>query len=129
MLSNRAGILRGVAETFGDRIRTAREEKRLSVGELAPRVGITESALRKIESGETGQPRYNVGIKLAYALDLNPLYLAFGDESFRTESGSHLGVDVLAALERLSARTAAQDQRVSNLEAQVADVLKRITRG
>jgi transcriptional regulator with XRE-family HTH domain len=56
----------------GDRIRTRRRELGLSQAELAGRLEISQSALSKLESGNTSQLSRGNLLLLATALDLPP---------------------------------------------------------
>lgn len=71
------------AETFGERLARLRSEKGMRPTDLAHRVGMTEGAIRHLESGHTKQPSLSVGIKIAKALDVTPEYLAFGTGPIR----------------------------------------------
>ncbi len=66
---------------FGDRVRRVRKFRRLSLEDVAPRVGMAISVLSKLE---TGQRRCTVGeaVVLAEVLDV-PLDLLVGDGPMR----------------------------------------------
>ena len=68
-------------ETFGERLRRLRTQRGLSPGELGLKVGVTEGAIRQMESGQTKSASFAVGVRLAHVLGVEPLYLAVGDES------------------------------------------------
>lgn len=70
-----------VEETFGQRVRRLRERYDVSVGTLAASVGVTEGAIRQIESGQTKSASFGVGVRLADALGVSPHYLATGKEA------------------------------------------------
>jgi predicted nucleotidyltransferase/DNA-binding Xre family transcriptional regulator len=57
---------------LGSRIKARRRAKGLTALELARRVGITENAIRKLESGDSKEPRLSTALLLADALDVNP---------------------------------------------------------
>jgi predicted nucleotidyltransferase len=61
---------------FGERLRRLRKEAGVSAGTLAARVGVTENAIRKIESGTSLQPRFMTGVRMARELGVSPLVLA-----------------------------------------------------
>ncbi|MGZ3499389.1 MAG: helix-turn-helix domain-containing protein [Vulcanimicrobiaceae bacterium] len=58
--------------TVGSRIRHYRRAKGLSAAALATRAGVTENAIRKIESGDSKEPRFSTGVRIARALDIEP---------------------------------------------------------
>lgn len=65
-------------ESFGDRLRKFRLARLLSTSDLAFRVGVTEGAIRQLESGRTKSPSFSIGLKLAEALDVDPWLLSVG---------------------------------------------------
>ena len=72
-----------VAEILGKRIRAARKEERMPERELADRVGISRSTLRKIERGNM---RVELGVTLEAALVVGvPLMGAPDVSMLRTE--------------------------------------------
>jgi len=106
----------GVSETFGDRLRSLRTKRHLTPSALAHAVGVTEGAIRQMESGQTKSASFIVGLKLAHFLEVTPWYLATGrDVAPETESPSTDRVP--AATERLSLQINAIDRRVKALEA------------
>ncbi len=68
-----------MTETFGGRLRRLREAKGLPKTVLARRVGLTEAAIRQLESGRTSDARLADGVRIASALGVEPGYLAFGE--------------------------------------------------
>jgi len=83
---------------------------------LAHAVGVTEGAIRQMESGQTKRPSFETGIKLAHVLGVTPSYLATGREN--ASEKEQLATDQALALEeRLAARIAAVERRVVSLEA------------
>jgi len=106
----------GVSETFGDRLRSLRTKRHLTPSALAHAVGVTEGAIRQMESGQTKSASFLVGLKLAHFLGVTPWFLATGrDAAPETESPSP--DRALAAMERLSLQINAIDRRVKALEA------------
>src|SRR5947209_3341204 len=104
-----------VAETFGERLRTLRSRRQLTPSALAHAVGVTEGAIRQMESGQTKSASFQVGLKLAQVLGVTAWFLATGRDNPETESPSP---DRSAAqLERLSLQITAIDRRVKALEA------------
>ena len=57
---------------FGERMRNRRREVGLTAARLASMVGVTENAIRKLESGDSAEPRFSTGMKIASALSLAP---------------------------------------------------------
>jgi len=105
-----------VPETFGERLRTLRTRRHLTPSALAHAVGVTEGAIRQMESGQTKSASFIVGLKLAHALGVTAWFLATGrDAPPETESPSP--DRAIAALERLSLQISAIDRRVKALEA------------
>jgi hypothetical protein len=72
-------------ETIGARIRRLRLSKDLTATELAIRAGVSEDAIRKIESGRSKQPSFVTGVHIAAALEVPPAVLALGE--FGTAAG------------------------------------------
>lgn len=64
------------ATCLGSRIKRLRKAKGLTAARLAERVGITENALRKLESGDSKEPRFSTGVRLARALNVDAVALA-----------------------------------------------------
>jgi transcriptional regulator with XRE-family HTH domain len=94
-----------VSDTFGERLRSLRTKRRLTPSALAHAVGVTEGAIRQMESGQTKS-----------ALGVTAWFLATGrDAPSGTESPSPDRSP--AALERLSLQINAIDRRVKALEA------------
>ena len=89
-------------ETFGERLRRLREEQGFSIAALAVEIGISEGAIRQMETGNVKSPSLLVGLRLAHRLGVDPYELALGE-------GSNLN-ERLLVLER----------RLAKLEQQVA---------
>lgn len=60
------------ATGVGARIRACRLARGLSASTLAVRAGVTENAIRKIESGDSKEPRFSTGVRIAAALGVEP---------------------------------------------------------
>ena len=104
-----------VAETFGERLRALRMRRHLTPSALAHAVGVTEGAIRQMESGQTKSASFVTGLRLAHSLGVTPWFLATGrDVPPETESPS--AERTIAALERLSLQITAIDRRVKALE-------------
>jgi len=69
----RAGA-KPAAETFGERLGRLREDAGLSQSALARRVGVSQSAVSQMESGERN-PSYGMLVQLADALGVSVAYL------------------------------------------------------
>jgi transcriptional regulator with XRE-family HTH domain len=67
------------AEPFGKRVKRLREEQGILASHAAYLCGVTEGAIRQIESGQTKSASLHVGIRLAALLHVEPRYLAFGE--------------------------------------------------
>jgi predicted nucleotidyltransferase/DNA-binding Xre family transcriptional regulator len=61
---------------IGARIKARRRAKGLTATELARRVGVTENAIRKLESGSSKEPRLSTALLLADALDIDPGFVS-----------------------------------------------------
>ncbi len=66
-------------ETFGERLRRLREARGMRKTVLGRRVGLTQAAIRQLESGRTSDARLAVGVRIAAVLGVDPRYLAFGE--------------------------------------------------
>ena len=89
-------------ESFGQRLRRLRISRSLTCSGLAHRVGITEGAIRQMESGQTKIASFLIGLRLAKELGTDAWYLATGERD--GDETAALGADQLAlrlrALER-----------------------------
>ncbi|HEV2738816.1 MAG TPA: helix-turn-helix transcriptional regulator [Candidatus Elarobacter sp.] len=70
-----------MSETAAARFRRLREEGGFTIAALALDVGISESAIRQLETGNVKSPSFAVGLRLAHRLGVDPYYLAFGESS------------------------------------------------
>ena len=52
----------------------------MSTSDLAFRVGVTEGAIRQLESGRTKSPSFAIGLKIARVLDVDPWGFCMGEE-------------------------------------------------
>jgi transcriptional regulator with XRE-family HTH domain len=71
----------GQHDTFGARVKRAREQLGLTKSRLAERAGCTEAEVRQIESGRTARPNVHTVLRLAEALNEDPFRLVFGTDS------------------------------------------------
>ncbi len=98
-------------ETFGERLRRLRTERGFAPGELAYKVGITEGAIRQMESGQTKSASFPVGVRLASVLGVDAAYLALGERTFSLLQD--------ARPEAIAGRLESLEAQVVNLAAQV----------
>ena len=61
---------------LGERIRARRREVGITAARLAAAAGVTENAIRKLESGDSAEPRFSTGVRIAQALELSSDELA-----------------------------------------------------
>ncbi|HYW53938.1 MAG TPA: helix-turn-helix transcriptional regulator [Dongiaceae bacterium] len=102
-----AVALRAVpVEGFGERLRRLRVARGLSCAQLATRVGVTEGAIRQMESGQTKMASFVIGLRLAKELGTDAWYLANG---VADSAEAQAGADVL------SLRVAALEQHIATL--------------
>ena len=73
------------AEPFRRRLRRLREARNMTPTTLGTMVGVTEGAIRQMESGQTTAASLHVGVRIAEVLGVTPAYLAFGDGDGRDE--------------------------------------------
>jgi transcriptional regulator with XRE-family HTH domain len=69
------------AMTVGQRIRNAREQKHMSQRKLADAAGMSQPSLSDIEAGHTKHPNAAHLLKIAAALEVDPLWLLTGEGS------------------------------------------------
>jgi transcriptional regulator with XRE-family HTH domain len=81
---------------FGDRLRRLREEQGFSIATLAVEVGVSEGAIRQMETGNVKSPSLLVGLRLAHRLGVDPYELALG-------VGSNLNERLILVERRLDA--------------------------
>lgn len=67
-------------ETFGKRLQRLRTARRLRVMDVAYAAGLTEGAIRQLESGQTKGATLVAGLRIAKLLGVTPDYLATGAE-------------------------------------------------
>ena len=101
------------AESFGARLRRLRLARATSCAQLAHRVGVTEGAIRQMESGQTKMASFVIGLRLAKELGTDAWYLANG---VADDAEAQDGADGIVL-------------RVSALEQQIASLLAARTRG
>jgi len=97
-------------ERFGDRLRRLRLAAELTPGALALEVGVTEGAIRQIESGQTKSASLVVGLHLAAVLGVDVRYLAFGENADGRPS-ARAPISVAERVATLEKRVAALEKR------------------
>jgi len=85
---------------MGHRIKERRVALGMSAMHLAVKVGITENAIQKIESGASEQPSFEVGLKIAAALSVPAEVIAGRPMSVSDLNGSSLPRVVRALRQR-----------------------------
>ena len=108
-----AEVRRVRVESFGERLRRLRTARTVSCAQLAQRVGVTEGAIRQMESGQTKMASFVIGLRLAKELGTDAWYLANG---VADDAEAKDGADGIVL-------------RVSALEHQIASLLGARTRG
>lgn len=63
---------------IGDRVKALRKARGISGAELARRVGVRQPSIHQIESGDTKSLRADTLMRLALALQTNPVFLWTG---------------------------------------------------
>jgi uncharacterized protein len=76
---------------IGRRVKAARRAKGFTAEELARKAGVTENAIRKLESGDTKEPRLSTALRIADALGVTPDFVSdYLPESRRNRSAPEL---------------------------------------
>jgi transcriptional regulator with XRE-family HTH domain len=83
---------------------------------LAHAVGVTEGAIRQMESGQTKSASFVVGLKLARVFEVTPWYLATGEDTEAPAAAASDGA-LVALIEQLTLQVHALDRRLRALEA------------
>lgn len=99
-------------ETFAERLRGLRTARSLSTSDLAYRIGVTEGAIRQMESGRTKSAGFTIGLKLAEVLEVDPWFLATGVAQSKESHDPHAGT-VKDRLARLEARMERVEREVT----------------
>ena len=107
--------------TIGARIRHYRRARGVSAGELARLAGVTENAIRKIESGDSKEPRFSTGVRIARALKVEPRAIAEGT----AESGKQKAPSLAAVLQVIRS----QRDTLCSLGVQHAQIFGSVARG
>lgn len=96
-------------ETFGQRIHRLRVARGLRVPDLAHASGLTECAVRHLESGQTNGASLIVGLHMSRYLNVSPDYLATGID-VNAEASTEMTA-VLSRLDDYGRRIAALERR------------------
>ena len=113
--------MRPTFEPFKVRLRRLREAKHLTCSTLALYAGVTEGAIRQMESGQTKHASLLTGVRIAEALGVTPAYLAFG-ESDGTDDPAVAGkplvvpVDTTRRWDEVERRLARVERRLASEE-------------
>lgn len=102
-----AAVAVAVTDTFAQRLRRLREERGLSISALALEIGVSEGAIRQLESGSAKGTTFSIGLRLAHRLGVDPFYLALGEGS------------------NLDERVTVLERRMEKLEQRVGATVKR----
>jgi transcriptional regulator with XRE-family HTH domain len=105
-----------VAQTFGERLRALRVRNSLTPSALSQLVGVTEGAIRQMESGQTKSPSFVVGLRIARALSVDPWTLATGERAPSGSAARSEEAALLSAVEHLTTQVAAMDRRLRAVE-------------
>ena len=99
-----AGVRRPRVESFGERLRRLRVARGVSCAQLAHRVGVTEGAIRQMESGQTKMASFVIGLRLAKELGTGAWYLANGvsDDAEPADGPDTITLRVCALEQRVS---------------------------
>jgi transcriptional regulator with XRE-family HTH domain len=95
-----------MSETFAARLRRVREDKGFTVPDLASAVGVSPGAIRQLESGQSKNPGFALGLRIADRLNVDPHYLALGE-----------GFSLTERLELMEERVAKLERRVASIPA------------
>jgi transcriptional regulator with XRE-family HTH domain len=120
-----------MAQTFGERLRTLRERRKMTVSQLAIAVRITEGAIRQMESGQTKSASFITGLRLAATLEVTPWFLATGqsDGAAETAKSRRPDANLVEAIESLTKELQSVDHRVHELEARAPRGTRRKSQG
>ncbi|MBC8721231.1 helix-turn-helix transcriptional regulator [Paraburkholderia sp. 31.1] len=66
---------------IGTRVSAIRRERKISTSALAQAIGVSSTAISKLESGDTAMPRADHLLRIAAELGTNPVRLVFGEDS------------------------------------------------
>jgi transcriptional regulator with XRE-family HTH domain/mannose-6-phosphate isomerase-like protein (cupin superfamily) len=102
-----------VVGDMGPRLRLAREQRGLSVRELARRIGCSASLISQIERGVSA-PSVGVLYSLATELGSSLDYLVFGSDQARGTGGSDGSADPPARSDSVPARTGSMGHRADD---------------
>jgi transcriptional regulator with XRE-family HTH domain len=97
-------------EKFAQRLKRLRVAAGLNIPQLAKLAGVSDSAIRQLESGESKSASFATGLHLSQILGVDPFVLAFG-------TGATLTARVLELERRLAAmeQERAEERRAAAL--------------
>ena len=88
-------------QTFGDRLRTLRMDRGLSLQQLAGRIGVTKSMVSFYESGER-LPSYDVLFEICKTLDTSVEFLLYGGKNHRVIDVTDLDEDEISIISAMA---------------------------
>jgi transcriptional regulator with XRE-family HTH domain len=103
-------------EPIKDRLRRLRVATGHTASSLAHAVGVTEGAIRQMESGQTAAPSFAVGVLLARELGVTAEYFAFGEDGAKAAA---------AAAKANAGAVTALARRVDAIELEVSKLRRR----
>lgn len=102
---------------MGKRIRQARTEAGYDQSEFAKAVGMSQSALSEVESGESKEPRASSFWRMVRLLQLSPRWLAEGKGPMKTQDAQETELlDLYRALDDRSRRVLIASAKAMKLE-------------
>lgn len=123
---------------FGERLKALREARKLSADALGRAAGMREGAIYKLERGDSKEPEFTNGVRLARALGVTPEMLAGLDLPMQPASGrpelggeeprllqevTNLTETVLASMKMIAALAAAVG--LPQVEQSASELLRR----
>ena len=88
-------------QAFGERLRSLRMDRGLSLQQLAGRIGVTKSTVSFYESGER-LPSYDVLFEICKTLDTHVEYLLYGGNNHRVIDVTDLEEDEVAIISAMA---------------------------
>ena len=91
-------------ETLAERVRAARERQGMNVATFATAVGCSTAFVHQVENGAIRAPSLPMGLRFAKALDVDPYWLATGQEDTLEARVSRLETRVRHLLDKAARR-------------------------
>jgi transcriptional regulator with XRE-family HTH domain len=89
-------------QTVGNRVKSLRISKRLNQQQLADRIGTTQSAIAKIERGQTKKMEGETLEALARELSSTPSYILYGAQNSEDHEHSMIAAEMAAIFRDLT---------------------------